>query len=107
MPSFFVIHDMVDKSDPQGRTIKEVNLEKPHTILVRTLVELENGARMFVADYGRDCDGTPIYWLCHKPDDTALDRALYFPDYPRGFRWIGAFAAESLTVVPASHPEHR
>ena len=66
------VHDLVEKN---GKTIKENNLEKEHTIPIGSLVEVQYDhwhgdgacekvhARMWVHSHDRDCDGTPLYSL--------------------------------------------
>lgn len=61
-----------------GKTIRENNLEKTHNIPIGTLVEVKHsewhgdGAcslyheRLWVVSHDRDCDGTPLYSLCHR-----------------------------------------
>lgn len=52
-----------------GKTFKENNLVKQHSIAIGTLVEVnvdyieEHGIRLFVCSHDRDCDGTPLYTL--------------------------------------------
>jgi hypothetical protein len=66
-------------NDGTGRTWREANLERQHTIPVGTLVELvfdpeedpdlyENyhGVRLWVWRHTRDCDGSPLYTLSMK-----------------------------------------
>ena len=45
-----LISDMVDPDDEQGRTYREINMAKQHTIPLGTLVELRN------PDDDDDCD---------------------------------------------------
>jgi len=58
--------------EENGKTIKENNLELKHTIPFDTLVEIDcdyhpaHKMRMYVVDYQRDCDGTPLYGLGEK-----------------------------------------
>lgn len=56
----FLLRNMVEAN---GKTIKQNNTERTHTIPLDTLVELENGVRLFVYRHDRDCDGTPLYAL--------------------------------------------
>ncbi len=81
------VADMVDPSDPMGRTYREVNLERQHQLSIGSLVELDSGARMFVAELGRDCDGSPIYWLAAARDHS--DRS----------KWYGGVGEESLELI--------
>lgn len=57
-------------------------MERLHSIPVDTLVEVQyddwfgggacakTHARLWVVEQGRDCDGTPLYWLGPKPLDV-------------------------------------
>lgn len=81
--TFVFVHDIVEAN---GKTIKENNMEKGHTIPLGALVEVENlristgyeeegqplltmkgWGRLYVTRHGRDCDGTPLYGLCDLP----------------------------------------
>jgi hypothetical protein len=61
-----------DIIEENGKTIKENNLELEHVIPFDTLVEIDcedndsHKMRMYVVDYTRDCDGTPLYGLGRK-----------------------------------------
>jgi hypothetical protein len=69
MPSIEWAGNIVEEN---GKTIKENNLELKHTIPLDTLVEIDcdyhacHRMRMYVVDYQRDCDGTPLYGLGEK-----------------------------------------
>jgi len=71
------LHDLVDQSDAEGRTIKEVNTAKEHKFAIGQLVEIELGVRLLIARQVRDCDGTPLYHLSTclppEPDDKEED----------------------------------
>ena len=69
------IADLEDPNDPQGRTFREVNNSTTHSFAVGDLVELSNGARLFVSKRTRDCDGTPLYSL--SADNEDLDSCVY------------------------------
>ena len=72
MSGIIMVHELVEDN---GKTIKENNLEKQHTIPLGALVEIKdddsdcypedyrNGLRLFVVAHRRDCDGTPLYSL--------------------------------------------
>jgi predicted acyl esterase len=61
--------------EPNGKTVKENNLELKHNIPLGSLVEVKSDnwygdgaceiwkARLWVLDHSRDCDGTPLYIL--------------------------------------------
>ena len=88
------IADLRDPNDPDGSTYREVNLSLEHNIPVGTLVELEDGVRLWVVYHSRDCDGTPLYELSPEKDDTIMD--------VKGFKnrkWFGGFSEESLSLV--------
>ena len=64
------IADIVDKET--GKTYRQLNSEKTHNIPLGALVECvhdleypstNDGLRLHVVYQGRDCDGTPLYWL--------------------------------------------
>ena len=91
----FVLHDFVE---PNGKTIRENNLERTHAIQIGTLVEVKFDdwcgggacmkihARLWVVRHGRDCDGTPLYSL-----DTCQE--------PFGHPKFNGFSERSLTPV--------
>lgn len=66
MPQVINVSDIVEAN---GKTIRQNNLEKQHAIPLGTLVEINadyldvHGVRLFVVNYSRDCDGTPLYDL--------------------------------------------
>lgn len=82
MPNIITLHDTIDKNDPDGRTIKEINMAQQHVFKVGQLVELDSGVRLLVGRHSRDCDGTPLYDLAYyrKPmereDNFSVERWL-------------------------------
>jgi hypothetical protein len=52
-----------------------------------------NGARLFVVYRGRDCDQTPLYWLCADP--TKTNEAEFFTR----IAWEGGYPEECLKVI--------
>lgn len=94
MPKYFVLHDLKDPDDPQGRSYREVNLAKTHRIPVGTLVELRSGVRLFVVFHHRDCDGTPLYAMSHDRDDT-IQRNPSFHNP----KWVHGYTEQYLKVV--------
>ena len=64
--------NVADIVEPNGKTIRENNMEKQHNLRVGDLVEVKTDewkgdgacmkihARMFIVWCGRDCDGTPL-----------------------------------------------
>ena len=51
------------KNQKTGKIFREENNALKHKIALKTLVETENGLRLFVVSHDRDCDGTPLYSL--------------------------------------------
>lgn len=88
----YYVHDIVNPET--GLTYKEENMLKRHNIPIGTLVELDSGVRVFVVSHGRDCDGTPLYYLAIDKEDTKQQR--------KGFRnssWSGGYPEDALSVV--------
>lgn len=66
--------------EPNGKTVRENNMEIQHFIPIGSLVEIKktngcseddddnHGLRLFVVGHSRDCDGTPLYVLSHKKE---------------------------------------
>ena len=91
---FVMIHGLRDSDDPQGRTYKEINLAKVHSIPIGTLVELRGGVRLFVVYHHRDCDGTPLYAMSADPTDTVkYEERFHNP------KWVHGYSEESLKIV--------
>lgn len=88
------IADLKDQSDKQGRTYREINNAMSHNIEIGALVETESGARLFVVNHTRDCDGTPLYNLSHDKNDTIKER----PNF-KNIGWIGGYSEDCLTVI--------
>lgn len=88
------VADLRDPNDSDGRTYREVNLSLEHSIPIGSLVELEDGVRLWVVYHSRDCDGEPLYELCPNKDDTIKER-----DGFRNMKWVGGFGEEDLTVI--------
>lgn len=83
---FTTLYDSVDPNDSLGRSYKQINEEKNHSIPNGALVEINStGVRLFVAIKGRDCDQKPLYWLSHEKDSNAP--------------LFGGYSEESLTVI--------
>ena len=80
--TLLMVHNLIDPTDPQGRTYKEVQLATSHSIPIGTLVEAKwdvwygDGAcckfhgRLWVVNHTRDCDGTPLYDLSQWKSNT-------------------------------------
>lgn len=88
------VADIKDPDDSQGRSYREVNNAKKHLFEVGQLVELRDGVRLWVVMQGRDCDGTPLYWLCHNRDDTVQGDGIF-----ANINWVGGYSEEGLTLV--------
>lgn len=88
-----VIISVSDIVEDNGKTIRENNLERQHTIPLGALVEIQRdsdddddndpemeryqtgGVRLFVVKHSRDCDGTPLYDLSFdKTAQKELDK---------------------------------
>lgn len=96
---FVLMGDIVEAN---GKTIRENNEVIGHNIPVGTLVEvkyddwygdgacLKAHARLWVVKQGRDCDGTPLYWLSRwkSPESAELFRDM-----------VGGFSEKSLTII--------
>jgi len=94
MISILTLHNLVDPDDSQGRTYKEVNMAKEHSYPIGTLVELEDGVRLWVVFHTRDCDGTPLYELSIKKNDTKEENPGF-----RNHSWSGGYPEESLKPI--------
>lgn len=81
--------DLCDPNDSQGRTYRQINGAKQHAVPLGALVELKEGARLFVVDLGRDFDMTPLYYLSYDPEDTGS--------------LLGGFREKELRVVNQDH----
>ena len=91
------VADFKDPNDPAGRSYREVHRAKKHRYPIGTLVELEDGVRLWVVAQTRDCDETPMYELSPDKDDT-------IPENP-GFRnrsWTGGHPEDDMTKVVAN-----
>ena len=102
-PQMFAVHDIVEDN---GKSIRENNMEKRHGIAVGTLVEVKYDdwhgggacskvhARLWVIHLGRDCDGTPLYWLAKHRGADINDKASF---HYHGIR--GGYSEKSLMPV--------
>lgn len=58
-----------DMVEPNGKTVRENNLERKHNIALYAKVQITTGINkgitLFVQGHSRDCDGTPLYCLTH------------------------------------------
>lgn len=86
------VADLRDPNDPAGRSYRQVNAEKTHSIPLGALVEIKGTCeRLYVVIQGRDCDQTPLYWLSLK--DNEEDTFL------RDSKRFGGYCEENLTVI--------
>jgi hypothetical protein len=92
------VADLEDPNDSEGRTYRQVNASRSHKIPIGSFVELEDGCRSWVVHHGRDCDQTPLYYLCMDKDNTE-------PRFEKFMNpgWSGGYAAVSLKII--STPE--
>lgn len=93
------IQDIVE---PNGKTIKENNLEINHNIPVGALVEVKFSdwfgegageivhARLWVVSHDRDCDGTPLY---------SISRWKHMKFASQVHQVRSGFSEESLTPI--------
>lgn len=114
-----------DIVEENGKTIRENNMEKGHNIPVGALVEVtyddwhgggacsKTHARLWVVKQGRDCDGTPLYWLSKTKLEKQDPVQIHYPDgfdgQPFGltrrmsqkihYEWKGGFQESSLKVI--------
>jgi hypothetical protein len=72
--------------EKNGKTIYENNMDKKHKFPIGSLVEYEDGMRLFVKAHTRDCDGTPLYSLGEKSED-------------RRDHWIHGYNEKYLTLI--------
>ena len=87
-----IFHDLVEAN---GKTIRQNNLEKKHNIPIGSLVEdKKTGVRLFVVYHARDCDGTPLYCLCHDPEDIKQDSTNFC-----NRKWVNGYSEEDLKIV--------
>lgn len=120
------IQNVKDIVENNGKTIEQNNMEKGHNIPLGTLVEVKYDkwhgdgacekihARLWVVDHSRDCDGTPLYSLCHVKinniddkfqvlltDGDNGDQYALKDDISRKMVWNihSGFAEDSLTIV--------
>lgn len=68
-----------------GTTRKERNMELQHELQLLTLVEIKSGSmaglRLFVQNFTRDCDGTPLYNLCFRWKLVGIEHSVKNPNF--------------------------
>lgn len=87
-PTSFSVADLIDPDDLQGRTYRQVNAARAHSLPIGALVEIESGARPFIVHRGRDCDQKPLYRLAAEPDEERHEG-----------KWHGGYPQDSLTAI--------
>lgn len=87
-----MIHDL--EYPGTGRSYKQVNTEKSHNFPIGSLVELENGCRLFVVKHGRDCDMTPLYYLSVDKGDIEQEREGFI-----NRSWVGGYSEYGLRLI--------
>lgn len=118
--SIVFVHDYVE---PNGRSIRENNYDRQHTIPLGAIVEVVYddrdededsqtfGLRLFVVNHSRDCDGTPLYDLSYSrtafKDHQELleaeksgDRLATLLRWQASGRLLRHYSAECLKIVP-------
>ena len=91
---FINIADLKDPDDLQGRTYREINNARKHKFNIGDLVELETGARVFVALQTRDCDGTPLYCLTPIENDYKQNKKRF-----ANHNWLNGYSEELLKFI--------
>lgn len=72
MKTVINVADLVDPSDEKGRTYRQINVAKKHSIPIGELVEIKSGERLRVINHTRDCDQEPLYTIGIKSEDDNL-----------------------------------
>lgn len=90
----FNVADLKDPDDVEGRSYREVNNSKVRTIPIGTLVELEDGVRLWVVHHGRDSDGSVLYELSPEKDDVIVERIGF-----RNRSWHGGYPEYCLRII--------
>jgi hypothetical protein len=67
---------------------------KTHKYSIGTLVEFNNGVRLWVVHHARDCDQTPLYCLSADPNDTEIERQGFY-----NASWVKGIAEQYLTFI--------
>lgn len=83
--------------------LKQQNLKIKHNIPINTLVELENGARLFVFSLGRDCDKTPLYNLTWNFINYSEYKDWEEIKKCYQFDVIGGFSEENLKIIHTNY----
>lgn len=89
--------NIADIRESNGKTVRENNYARLHAIPIGALVEIDcddddylqaHGVRLFVILHTRDCDGSPLYSLGMRKNETD----------PR--EMDHGWGEESLSVIP-------
>lgn len=110
-----------DIVEANGRTWRENRLALKHNIPLKALVEVEvekvfandtaikGIVQMYVIWHGRDCDGTPLYWLGTSPagaDEWPPDGSTFVSRMLHRYQYDvdGGYGEEQLRVVTEGEP---
>ena len=93
MVYFVNVADLKDPNDLQGRTYRQVNNAKAHKYELGVLVEIDNGARLFIAMHTRDCDGTPLYSLTPNNEQQYLNKEL------ERLQWVHGYSEDGMKAI--------
>jgi hypothetical protein len=93
-----------------GKTSRQTNLEKEHSIPLGSLVELEDGIRLYVVGHPRDFDGTPLYNLCFdknwkEEEDYKLGDQVILAKMMSRKMLVMHYPKESLKLIRSSSEE--
>lgn len=110
------VHDLIDSDT--GQSFREMNLEKTHAIPLGTLVEIQSGsneedcewgngdgARLFVISHSRDCDGTPLYNMVHRLQDSGGTSSKQSLLNRMSKPVINGYSGDSLKIIAAPPTE--
>lgn len=82
MTKFINVADIVEDN---GLTVRQNNLNSTHKFETGTVVYLEEKGRWArIVECGRDCDGTPLYWVGPEAAWQQLDN---YPTLIKDIRW--------------------
>jgi hypothetical protein len=93
------VADLVDPSDPEGRTYRQINAARMHNIPIGTLVELDTGERLRVMMHTRDCDRTPLYSLGIAGDEYQNSPGQLRHGYDEECLKVIAYPSEESTTT--------
>ena len=87
----------INPNDKQGRSYRAINLATPHAYPVGSLVEIDDGVRLYVAKHTRGVDKEPTYSLgwskYHRAGDFVKED---FTEYGMAFVGIDRHLQELL-----------